>query len=245
MTLSIAIAGAEGRMGAALRAAAAKDPRFYLAGATTRGASVEKAAASAEVWIDFTTPEATMAALAALPATKVRAAIIGATGLSSQQQAEIANAARRIAIVYSGNFSLGVNVLAALVEQAARQLGSAWDIEIVEAHHRGKIDAPSGTALMLGEAAAAGRNQKLVDVAIAPRQGVTGPRPGEAIAIASLRGGGIVGDHAVIFAGEHETITLSHRAIDRGLFADGALSAALWAANKPPGLYTMKDVLAL
>jgi 4-hydroxy-tetrahydrodipicolinate reductase len=245
MTFSIAIAGANGRMGAALLAAA-RDGRFIVAGSTTRSSpSVQSAAADADVWIDFTTPEATIAALAALPQTKVRAAVIGTTGLSPAQQTRIAEAAKAMAIVHSGNFSLGVNLLAGLVRETAGKLGPDWDIEIIEAHHRRKIDAPSGTALMLGEAAAAGRNQKLDAARIAPREGVTGPRPSGAIAISSLRGGGIIGEHEVIFASERETITLSHQALDRALFADGALAAAAWAANKPPGLYSMQDVLGL
>jgi 4-hydroxy-tetrahydrodipicolinate reductase len=245
MTLSIAIAGANGRMGKALLAAANKDPRFAVSGSTTRGGPVREAAASAEIWIDFTTPEATLAALDALGQTKVRAAVIGTTGMSADQTTRIAETAKRIAVVYSGNFSLGVNLLAALVQEAADKLGPDWDIEIIETHHRRKIDAPSGTALMLGEAAARGRHTKLADVRIAPREGVTGPRPAGGIAIASLRGGGVIGEHDVTFASERETITLSHKALDRALFADGALAAAFWAANKPPGLYSMQDVLEL
>jgi 4-hydroxy-tetrahydrodipicolinate reductase len=245
MTLSIAIAGANGRMGGALLAAA-REKRFIVAGSTSRAnPSVQAAAAAADVWIDFTTPEATIAALAALPQTKVRAAVIGTTGLSPDQQTHVADAAKAMAVVCSGNFSLGVTLLAALVREAAQKLGPDWDIEIVEAHHRRKVDAPSGTALMLGEAAAAGRNQELDAARIAPRAGVIGPRPAGAIAISSLRGGGIIGEHEVIFASERETIKLSHQALDRALFADGALAAAAWAANKPPGLYCMQDVLGL
>lgn len=232
-------------MGAALLAAASKDACFSIAGSSMRGTSVQSAAANADVWIDFTTPEATLAALDALPQTKVRAAIIGTTGLSAEQNARIGEAAKRIAIVYSGNFSLGVNLLAALVREAAQKLGPEWDIEIVEAHHRRKVDAPSGTALMLGDAAASGRNVRLNDVRIASRDGLTGLRPAGGIAITSIRGGGIVGEHEVIFAGEREVVTLSHKALDRALFADGALAAAAWAANQAPGLYTMKDVLGL
>lgn len=228
MTLSIAIAGANGRMGAALLAAAGADSRFSVTGSTSRGGQQPaQAAANADVWIDFTTPEATLAALDALTQTKVSAAIIGTTGLSAAQHARIADAANRIAIVYSGNFSLGVNLLAALVHQAAQRLGPAWDIAITETHHTRKVDAPSGTALMLADAAA------------------TGPRSAGDIKIDSIRTGDVIGEHDVIFASERETITLSHKALDRALFADGALAAALWAADKPPGLYSMKDVLDL
>ncbi len=246
MILALAIAGAHGRMGRALIDAASQDKRFSIAGATSRGGpGADAAAASADVWIDFTAPDATIAALAALGGTKVSAAIIGTTGLSEEQDARIFEHAKRIAIVKSGNFSLGVNLLAALVEEAAAKLGGDWDIEISEAHHRRKVDAPSGTALMLGEAAARARGQVLKDVRLAPNDGVTGPRKPGGIGFASLRGGGIVGEHEVKFAAEREVLTLSHQALDRGLFADGALAAALWAAGRPPGLYSMRDVLGL
>ncbi|MBS0385079.1 MAG: 4-hydroxy-tetrahydrodipicolinate reductase [Proteobacteria bacterium] len=246
MTLAIAIAGAAGRMGRALIDAASHDGRFSVTGTTTRGgASASSAAAYAEVWIDFTTPEATSAALDALVGSTVRAAIVGTTGLSAEQEKRIGEHANRIAIVRSGNFSLGVNLLAALVEQAAAKLGPQWDIEILDAHHRRKVDAPSGTALMLGEAAARGRGASLRDVKLAPNDGVTGARRQGGIGFASLRAGGIVGEHDVIFAAEREVVRLSHSALDRALFADGALAAALWAAAKPAGLYTMRDVLGL
>jgi 4-hydroxy-tetrahydrodipicolinate reductase len=245
MTLALAIAGANGRMGRALVDAAGRDARFSVAGTTTRGASAGAAAANAEVWIDFTTPEATIAALDALSGSRVRAAIVGTTGLSAQQETRIAEHAKRIAIVRSGNFSLGVNLLAALVQEAASKLGADWDIEIFEAHHRRKVDAPSGTALMLGEAAARGRGKALKDLRLPANDGVTGPRKDGGIGFASLRAGGIVGEHEVKFAAEREVLTLSHQALDRGLFADGALAAALWAADKQPGLYTMRDVLGL
>jgi 4-hydroxy-tetrahydrodipicolinate reductase len=157
----------------------------------------------------------------------------------------IAEHAKRIAIVCSGNFSLGVNLLAVLVEQAAAKLGPQWDIEILEAHHRRKVDAPSGTALMLGEAAARGRDTALADVRLSPNDGAISARREGGIGFASLRAGGIVGEHDVVFAAEREVLTLSHSALDRGLFADGALAAALWVADKPAGLYTMRDVLGL
>jgi 4-hydroxy-tetrahydrodipicolinate reductase len=245
MTLALAIAGANGRMGRALVDAASRDGRFAVAGTTTRGASASAAAVDADVWVDFTAPDATIAALDALSGSKVRAAIIGTTGLSPQQGARIAEHAKRIAIVRSGNFSLGVNLLAALVQDAASKLGADWDIEIFEAHHRRKVDAPSGTALMLGEAAARGRGKALKDLRLPANDGVTGPRKDGGIGFASLRAGGIVGEHEVKFAAEREVLTLSHQALDRGLFADGALAATLWAAGKPAGLYTMRDVLGL
>ena len=266
MSLPIAIAGAAGRMGRALIAAAALRPDCRIAGASARGGSdvlgadagalaglgalgvavsadVRVAAKDAAVWIDFTAPGATLAALDALAATQVRAAIIGTTGFSAADEAKLEAASTRIAVVRSGNFSLGVNVLAALVRQAAEKLGPDWDIEILEAHHRRKRDAPSGTALMLGEAAAAGRRAPLEALRLTPRDGITGERREGGIGFASLRGGGIVGEHDVMFATEREVVTLSHQAIDRAVFADGAIEAALWAADKPPGLYAMKDVL--
>lgn len=246
MTLAIAIAGASGRMGAALLQAASADARFAIAGSTTRGGEpVERAAIQADAWIDFTTPDATLASLDALAATPVRAAVIGTTGLSAEQEAKIAAHAKRIAIVRSGNFSLGVNLLAALVEQAAQKLGPGWDIEITEAHHRRKVDAPSGTALMLGEAAARGRDKTLSELRTPPYDGIAGVRALGAIGFSVIRAGGIVGEHDVRFGAEREVLTLSHEALDRGLFADGALAAALWAADKPAGLYTMRDVLGL
>jgi 4-hydroxy-tetrahydrodipicolinate reductase len=258
MTLSIAIAGAAGRMGQALIRAAVADARFRVVGATkhartpelgapgvTITADVCAAAGGAAVWIDFTTPAATAAAVAALAQTPVRAAIIGTTGLSSDEEQAIAASASRIAIVRSGNFSLGVNLLAALVRQAAARLGAGWDIEITEAHHRRKVDAPSGAALLLGDAAAQGRSASLAELRLPPRDGLTGERREGGIGFSVSRGGGIVGDHAVRFVAEREVVTLSHRALERAVFADGALAAALWAAAKPPGLYSMSDVLGL
>jgi 4-hydroxy-tetrahydrodipicolinate reductase len=269
MTLSIAIAGVAGRMGGALiRAASETKQEVRIVGGTERAGSpalsidlgtvagirpigvaathdVRAAAAGADIWIDFTAPEASLAALAALPGTRVRAAIVGTTGLSAEQEARIGEASRRIAIVRSGNFSLGVNLLANLVREAASKLGSGWDIEIVETHHHRKIDAPSGTALLLGGAAAEGRGGTLEDLRLPPREGVTGARPKGRIGFAVVRGGGVVGEHEVIFAAERELLRLSHQALDRAVFADGALAAAIWVADKPPGLYSMSDVLGL
>jgi 4-hydroxy-tetrahydrodipicolinate reductase len=165
--------------------------------------------------------------------------------LSATDEAAIAAAAQRAAIVKSGNMSLGVNLLAALVRRVAATLGAAFDIEIVEIHHRHKVDAPSGTALLLAEAAARGRDVDLTTARLAAREGHTGPRPPGAIGFAALRGGSVVGDHTVIFAGPQERLELTHRAESRSIFAHGALTAALWARGKPPGLYTMADVLGL
>lgn len=260
----VAIAGAAGRMGRAL-VRAAKDGGAVVVAATERRGAPDlgkdagalagvdplgvpltddpAALPACDAFIDFTTPAATRAALAALPAGV--AAIIGTTGLSAEDEAAIGAAARGRVIVKSGNFSLGVNVLAGLVRQAAARLGVDWDIEILEAHHRMKVDAPSGTALLLGEAAAEGRGAPLAALRTPPYDGVTGARTPGAIGFAVQRGGGVIGEHEVMFATEGEVLRLSHQALDRSLFAKGALAAARWAVGKPAGLYSMRDVLDL
>lgn len=197
-----------------------------------------------DVVIDFTAPPASVAHARAC-ADAGTALVIGTTGFGADDLPVIADAAARCAIVRAGNMSLGVNLLTTLVRRVAAALGSEYDIEVVEAHHRMKADAPSGTALMLGEAAAAGRGVALDDVADRGRDGITGPRAPGAIGFHAIRGGGIVGTHDVIFAGPGETITLSHDAVDRSLFARGAVTAALWIAGKPPGEYDMLDVLGI
>ncbi len=251
--LPVAIAGALGRMGRAVAAAVEADDRFALAGRFDRDdagpdglAPRAEALAAARVVVDFTTPGASVALANAAAAAGRPALVVGSTGLDATQEAALAQAARRIAIVRSGNFSLGVNLLAGLVRRAAAALDARdFDIEVFEAHHRRKVDAPSGTALMLGEAAAAGRGVALPDVAERARDGITGPRAPGAIGFSVMRGGGIVGEHSVVFAAEDEILTLSHSARDRSLFAKGALAAALWVTGKPPGLYDMQDVLGL
>jgi 4-hydroxy-tetrahydrodipicolinate reductase len=248
---SIALAGALGRMGLALakaldgRTDAVVTGRFDRPGATGEGL-VERdlALASADVAIDFTVPEASVALAEFAAARGGPALVIGSTGFSDDQNARIAAAATRLAIVKSGNYSLGVNMLMGLVKQAAAALPAAdWDVEVFEAHHKRKIDAPSGTALMLGQAAADGRGVDLGAVSDRARDGVTGPRVSGNIGFSVVRGGGIIGEHSVIFAGEEEVLTLSHSATDRGLFARGAVAAALWVKGRPPGLYDMQDVL--
>ena len=199
---------------------------------------------AADAVIDFTVPAATVE-LAALAAQARIVHIIGTTGFSAQDEEKITAAARHARIVKSGNMSLGVNLLAGLVAQAAAALGTDWDIEILDMHHRQKVDAPSGTALLLAEAAAQGRGVALEDVKDSGRDGITGARAAGDIGIAALRGGSVVGDHEVIFAGENEQIRLSHRAEQRDIFARGALEAALWAHDKPQGLYAMRHVLGL
>lgn len=195
--------------------------------------------------IDFTTP-ATSITFADLAAQARIVHIIGTTGCSAEDETRFKAAGRHARIVKSGNMGLGINLLSVLVEQAARALPPAdWDIEVLEMHHKHKVDAPSGTALLLGEAAAKGRGIDLGDHSVRVRDGYTGPRPAGSIGFATLRGGAVIGDHSVIFAGEGERLTLSHSAGDRSLFARGALQAALWARDKKPGLYSMLDVLGL
>lgn len=215
-------------------------------GATGVLVSADPSAAieGADVVIDFSSPAASVA-LAQRAANARVSHVIGTTGLSSSDLDVIAAAARETAIVRSGNMSLGVNLLAVLVERAARALGPEWDAEIVEMHHRMKVDAPSGTALLLGEAAARGRGVDLSEHSARGRDGLTGPRRQGDIGFASLRGGTVIGDHTVIFAGAGERIELTHRAEDRGIFARGALAAALWTKGRAPGLYSMADVLGL
>jgi 4-hydroxy-tetrahydrodipicolinate reductase len=258
MSIRIAIAGIAGRMGQALVSSAGPDmtiaggseragsPALGVApGGWTVSDSATKAAEAADVWIDFTTPSASLAALQQLKLTKARAAVIGTTGLSQAQELEIAEHARRIAIVRDRNFSLGVNLMIGLVEQVAARLKNDWDIEISEAHHRRKVDAPSGTALMIGEAAARGRGEPLTELRVPPHDGQTGPRKAGSIAFSVSRGGGIIGDHEAAFISDEEILSISHRALDRAIFAKGALAAAKWAAGQAPGLYTMRDVLGL
>lgn len=249
--VKIAVAGALGRMGHAVTAAVQAHEGLALAARFDRPGAVgealvgqDEALAAADAVIDFTVPEASVA-LAELCAERGGPAlIIGSTGFSPEQEARIEAAAAKIAIVKSGNFSLGVNVLTGLVRQAAAMLGPEdWDIEVFEAHHRRKVDAPSGTALMLGRAAASGRGVNLADVEQRARDGITGARTAGDIGFSVLRGGGIVGEHSVVFAGEEEILTLSHSARDRALFARGAVRAARWVAGRPAGLYDMQDVL--
>jgi 4-hydroxy-tetrahydrodipicolinate reductase len=265
--MKIAVMGAAGRMGRELIRAIAAEPGCSVSGATeTPGSSVlgkdigelagleplgiavtsDAAAviAAADAIVDFTIPKASVE-FARLAASSGTADIIGTTGFDAEGLAAIADAAKRTAIVKAGNMSLGLNLLQALTRQVAAALGNDYDIEIVEMHHRAKIDAPSGTALMLGEAAAAGRHIALDEHSVRVRDGHTGPRRAGDIGFATLRGGTVVGDHTVIFAGEGERIELTHRAADRGIFARGAVRAALWSKGRAPGLYAMTDVLGI
>jgi 4-hydroxy-tetrahydrodipicolinate reductase len=201
--------------------------------------------AAAEGVLDFTAPAASVE-FAGLAAQARIVHVLGTTGMPDADVEKVRAAARHAVIVKSGNMSLGVNLAAVLVEQAARALAAGdFDIEIVEMHHRHKVDAPSGTALLLGEAAASGRGVQLSSKAVRARDGHTGPRPEGAIGFASLRGGSVVGDHCVILAGEGERIEIRHVAEDRSIFAKGAVKAAIWGRGRKPGLYSMRDVLGL
>jgi 4-hydroxy-tetrahydrodipicolinate reductase len=248
--LKIAVAGALGRMGRAVAAAVQGDPQLALAARFDRPGVAgpdlvpqEAALAAAEVVVDFTTATASTALAEACAARGGPALVIGSTGFNEVELARLAAAAERVAILRAGNFSLGVNMLMGLVEQAARALPADYDIEVFEAHHRRKVDAPSGTALMLGESAARGRGVELAKVARHGREGITGARPQGEIGFSVLRAGGIIGEHSVIFGSDEEILTLSHSARDRGLFAKGAVAAARWLAGRPPGAYDMQDVL--
>ena len=265
--MRLIVAGAGGRMGRSLTRAIAESKGAVLAGALEAPASellgkdagvlaglpANGVKLSADLWamakdadgiLDFTVPGATIANVA-IAAQRGIVHVIGTTGLSASDEAVIRSVTSRAIVVKSGNMSLGVNLLAALVKRAARSLNDSFDIEILEMHHKGKIDAPSGTALMLGEAAASGRGIKLDEHSARGRDGITGARRSGDIGFASLRGGTAAGDHSVIFSGPFERLTLSHHAEDRVLFAHGALKAALWAHGKKPGLYSMADVLGL
>ena len=267
MTLKLAIAGAAGRMGRELARLVHASESCVLAGGLEApssphlgtdygeligvgklGVAISGDAASViagvDGIIDFTVPAATLALVKKTSAQR-KIHIIGTTGIDRAGDDVIAEAAKSATIVKTGNFSFGVNLLAALVKRAARTLGEDFDIEILEMHHRMKIDAPSGTALLLGKSAAEGREISLKEKSVRVRDGHTGPRQSGDIGFASLRGGTVVGDHTVLFAGSGERLELRHVAESRELFARGAVKAAVWAKGKKPGLYSMMDVLDL
>jgi 4-hydroxy-tetrahydrodipicolinate reductase len=265
--MKIAVMGAAGRMGRELLRAVSMTPGCSISGATETagsksvgtdigtligtdplGIKVSDDAASvisaSDAILDFTSPKAT-ATFAELAARRGIVHVIGTTGFDAASEAALKAAAARAVIIKAGNMSLGVNLLAALTKKVAAVLGADFDIEIVEMHHRMKVDAPSGTALMLGEAAAEGRRVNLAEKAVRARDGHTGARKAGDIGFATLRGGSVVGDHTVIFAGDGERIELTHLAADRGIFAKGAVKAALWGKGRAPGLYSMADVLGI
>ena len=242
--LRIAVAGSSGRMGQMLIEAVDAAPDCALAGTLDIGVDIRAGLAKAQVLIDFTRPEGTLAHLAACRDLGVKA-VIGTTGFSDTQKAEIAAHARHIAIVLAPNMSVGVNVVLKLLDMAAHALAEGYDIEIVEAHHRHKVDAPSGTALKMGEVLAAAQGRELKDVAVYARQGITGERQPGSIGFATVRGGDIVGDHSVMFCGTGERIEITHRSASRATYAQGALRAARFLADRPHGLFGMDDVLGL
>jgi 4-hydroxy-tetrahydrodipicolinate reductase len=239
----IGIIGSKGRMGQALAIAIA-EAGFIHTGGVDQGEDVAVLAAASDVLVDFSSLHALEVNLDACIANS-KAIVIGTTGLEERHHYLIDNAAQDIPILQTGNTSLGVTMLAALVHDAAARLGSDWDIEIVEMHHRMKVDAPSGTAMLLGEAAAKGRQIDLAANSERGRDGITSARKEGAIGFASLRGGSVAGDHSVILAGNEESITLSHRAENRAIFARGAIKAAAWLVAQKPGRYTMPQVLGL
>ncbi|UWQ21426.1 4-hydroxy-tetrahydrodipicolinate reductase [Jannaschia sp. W003] len=267
MSVGIVVAGGSGRMGRMLCEVVAGSDGAHLAGVTERaghpwagrdlGEALGGAATGvpvtddpievvrhAQAVIDFTAPAATVA-MSELCAQARAVHVVGTTGLSEDDIAALERAARHAPVVRAGNMSLGVNLLTQVVRQVAAALGEDYDVEIVETHHRHKVDAPSGTALMLGEAAAGGRGVALADVADRGRDGMTGARRRGAIGFHAIRGGDVVGDHEVIFAADGERIVLGHKASDRSVFARGALRAALWGQGQKPGSYDMLDVLGL
>ena len=240
---SIGIIGSQGRMGAAL-IVAAQAAGLSIAGGIDVGDDPLTLARTSDVIVDFSSPKALLANLGAAVAAG-KPIVIGTTGLDHDHHRHIDDAAAHVAVLQTGNTSLGVTLLARLVKEASARLGAGWDIEIVEMHHRMKTDAPSGTALLLGEAAAAGRGITLAPHSERGRDGVTGARADGAIGFASLRGGTVAGDHMVILAGVQERVELTHRAEDRSIFARGAVKAATWLVRQPAGRYTMDQVLGL
>ena len=240
--LRVAVAGASGRMGQMLIDAVGAADDLALAGKLDVGLDIRAGLADAQVLIDFTRPEGTLAHLAVCRELGINA-VIGTTGFSDAQKAEIAACAQHIAIMMAPNMSVGVNVVFKLLDMAARALNEGYDIEIIEAHHRHKIDAPSGTALKMGEVIAAALGRDLKDCAVYAREGVTGERDPSTIGFATVRGGDIVGDHTVLFAGTGERIEITHRSNSRAGYAQGSLRAARFLADRQSGLYGMNDVL--
>ncbi|MHA6332733.1 4-hydroxy-tetrahydrodipicolinate reductase [Qipengyuania sp. CAU 1752] len=239
----IGIIGSAGRMGQAI-AALLETSAHQMTGGIDAGEDVAALADCSDVLVDFSAPAALEANLHAAVGAGIPL-VVGTTGLADSHHRAIDNAARVVPILQTGNTSLGVTLLAHLVKEAASRLGSEWDIEIVEMHHRHKVDAPSGTALLLGEAAAEGREIDLAENIESGRDGHTGARKEGAIGFAALRGGTVAGEHSVILAGEQERLTLAHSAENRMIFARGAVKAAEWLIGKPAGRYTMQDVLGL
>ena len=270
MSIQLGILGADGRMGAAVIRAISDNQNVNLGAAITAPdtselgqdagvlsgvaplgiqltADLKAALNNCDVLIDFSAPQAAIDAALILSGTghsgRCKAMVSGTTGFSSTEDEALEAASENIALLRAGNFSPGVTALSVLVELATEKLGTGWDIEILEMHHRHKVDAPSGTALLLGEAAAKGRGLELAEAKVLSRAGVTGARSDKDIGFAVLRGGGVIGRHDVKLANSREMITLSHDAFDRSVFARGAVTAAIWASGQTPGRYSMRDVL--
>lgn len=270
MSIEIGILGADGRMGAAVIRAIESTEGVQLGAAITAPgraglgedagplagvgptgvkltSDLKAALDNCDVLIDFSAPQAAIDAALILSGTghsgRCKAMVSGTTGFTATEDGALEAAGENIALLRAGNFSPGVTALSVLVELAAEKLGTGWDIEVLEMHHRHKVDAPSGTALLLGEAAAKGRGLNLPNAQTLSRVGVTGERQDDEIGFAVLRGGGVIGRHDVMLANQREMITLSHDAFDRSVFARGAVSAAIWTAAQNPGRYTMRDVL--
>jgi len=242
--LRIAVAGASGRMGRMLIEAVEAAPDLALSRAFDIHDDLRSSLSGADVLIDFTRPDGTMAHLAACRELGVKA-VVGTTGFSAEQKAQIGAHAQHLALMLAPNMSVGVTLVLKLLDTAARALNEGYDIEVIEAHHRHKVDAPSGTALAMGETLAAALGRDLAQCAVYGREGITGERDPSTIGFATLRGGDIVGDHTVLFAGIGERIEISHKASSRATFATGALRAARFLATKANGLYDMNDVLGL
>jgi len=266
--LAIGLLGADGRMGGAILQALSDEPRAALTAAITApnspnigkdagevvglqscgvklSSDIRAALSNCDVLIDFSSPKAAIDAALSMHGTRCHTLVTGTTGYTETERKALLAAGNNITLLKSGNFSLGVNMLEALVELAADKLREGWDIEVLEMHHKHKVDAPSGTALMLGHAAAKGRGVALQDKQVLSREGRGEPRQDGQIGFAALRGGGVIGAHEVRLANELEMITLSHDAFDRSVFAKGAVAAAIWAAEQTKGVYDMKDVLGL
>lgn len=242
--LRLAIIGAKGRMGQALIAGAEADPTLTVTAAADAGDDLAAAMDASDVAIDFSHASAT-AQIAALAANRLRGLVVGTTGQDDAGREAVAECARKIPVVFAPNFSVGVNTLFWLVRHAAKILGPGFDLEVVEMHHRLKKDAPSGTARRLAEILAEARGLTYETGVRHGREGMVGERPAAEIGMHALRGGDVVGDHTVVFAGDGERVELSHKASSRKTFASGALRAAKWAIGRPPGLYCMEDVLGL
>ena len=241
--LQFGVIGYKGRMGQALETAIAEAGHELCVGVDA-GGNIGPLTVQCDVLVDFSAPDALAANLGAARVAG-KPIVVGTTGLGEEHFVMLAEAARAVPVLQSGNFSLGVTLMAHLVREAAARLGADWDIEVLEMHHRLKVDAPSGTAKLLGEAAASGREIVLSDNMESGRHGMTGARAEGAIGFATLRGGTVAGEHSVIFAGSEERLTLSHSAENRMIFARGAVKAAQWLIGKPAGRYSMNDVLGL